>query len=294
MKFKNLIVLFALIIAIVACNNDDDSNTANFDAAAQAIIDDETLIEYLQTHYYIPAQENENFGNIDTIENGEVSLYSQINTQNITEDEIDYKLYYLTLNEGVNDNPTRYDSVFVKYRGFTLDSVKFDELVNFNQLNANGRPAAWLDLLNVINGWKYGFPNFKSGTNVSVNGEPITFEDTGKGILFIPSGLAYGNIGTQFGSLINEPLIFHIELGQVIRSDHDNDGVLTRFEDLNGDGVFDADNDDTDQDGFPDYFDNDDDGDGILTIDEDTDEDGDPRNDDTDGDGIPNYLDADS
>jgi len=268
MKFKNLIVLFTLIIAIVACNNDDDSSTANFDAAAQAIIDDETLIEYLQTHYYIPAGENENFGNIDSIENGEVSLYSQVNTQNITEDEIDYKLYYLSLNEGVNDNPTRYDSVFVKYRGFFLDSTKFDENTSFNT------PSAWLDLVNVIQGWKYGFPNFKSGNNVTQVGEPITLEDNGKGVLFFPSGLAYGNNGTSVGfddGFENEPLLFHIELGQVIRSDHDNDGILTRFEDLNADGELDTVNDDTDQDGFPDYFDVDDDGDAVLTIDEDID-----------------------
>ena len=291
MKFKNLVVLFTVIIALVACNNDDDSGSNNFDGAAQAIIDDETLIEYLQTHYYIPADENEDFGNIDTIVNGETSLLSQVTIQNITEDDIDYKLYYLMLNEGADENPTRYDSVFVKYRGFRLDSTKFDENTSFN----NSR--AWLDLINVIDGWKYGFPNFKSGINMSQVGEPITIENTGKGVLFFPSGLAYGNDGTNVGvedGFENESLLFHIELGLVVRSDHDNDGVLTINEDLNGDGELDVDNDDTDGDGIPDYFDADDDGDGILTRDEDTDEDGDPTNDDTDGDGIPNYLDADS
>lgn len=50
---------------------------------------------------------------------------------------------------------------------------------------------------------------------------------------------------------------------------------------------------DTDEDGFLDYFDFDDDGDGVLTKDEDVDGDGNPTNDDTDGDGVWNYLDAD-
>jgi len=50
---------------------------------------------------------------------------------------------------------------------------------------------------------------------------------------------------------------------------------------------------DLDNDGFPNYIDFDDDGDGILTKDEDVDGDGDPTNDDTDGDNIPNNLDDD-
>lgn len=72
--------------------------------------------------------------------------------------------------------------------------------------------------------------------------------------------------------------------------DSDNDGVFDVYEDVNGDN--DLTNDDTDQDGIPNYLDEDDDGDGVNTVDEDYDGDNDPRNDDTDGDGIPNYLDA--
>ncbi len=50
---------------------------------------------------------------------------------------------------------------------------------------------------------------------------------------------------------------------------------------------------DTDGDGIPDYRDTDDDDDGIETIDEDLNEDGDFANDDSDNDGTPNYLDPD-
>ena len=71
--------------------------------------------------------------------------------------------------------------------------------------------------------------------------------------------------------------------------DDDNDGVPNVFEDFNGDG--DVTNDDTDDDGVPNYLDEDDDGDGVLTIDEAVDEDGNPI--DTDGDGDVNYLDND-
>lgn len=287
MNLKRILILFILFTGVIACNNDDDAND-NFDAAAQAVMDDAALIAYLQSHYYIPAEDDEIFGTIDTILNNESSLYDalgdELKIQDITFDDIAYKQYYLMVNEGGYDNPTRYDSIFVKYRGFTLDSLKFDESTSFNT------PNAWLDLTFLIQGWKYGFPNYKSGINVSVPGEPITIENTGKGVLFMPSGLAYGN---GESSLSNEPLVFHIELGLVIRSDHDNDGVLTRYEDLNEDGELDSVNDDTDEDGIPDYFDRDDDGDNVFTRDEDVDGDNNPRNDDTDGDGIYNYLDDD-
>jgi hypothetical protein len=64
--------------------------------------------------------------------------------------------------------------------------------------------------------------------------------------------------------------------------DDDNDGVLTKFEDLNKDGS--PINDDTDDDGVPNYLDGNDDGDQLLTIVE-------GSNKDTDNDGILDYLD---
>ena len=73
--------------------------------------------------------------------------------------------------------------------------------------------------------------------------------------------------------------------------DDDNDGVATLDEDVNGDGN--PANDDTDNDGTPNYLDVDDDQDGILTAAEDIDGDNNPTNDDTDNDGTPDYLDTD-
>ena len=277
MKLKYLIPILTLLIVFYSCNKDSNDDEI-FDATAQSIIDDESLVDYLQSHYYIPAGDNEPFGTVDTIMNNESSLYGQVETQNITHDDISYKLYYLLIDQGVNDNPTRYDSVFVKYRGFTLDSLKFDESTNFNTTRS------WLDLNGVIQGWRYGFPNFKSGNNISEPGEPISFEDNGKGILFIPSGLAYGNFGAS-SIPANAPLLFHIELALVVTADNDNDGVLNIYEDLDANG--DASDDDTDGDSLANFIDPDDDGDGTLTRDESITE-------DADGDGIVDYLDPDT
>ena len=65
-------------------------------------------------------------------------------------------------------------------------------------------------------------------------------------------------------------------------NDDDNDGVLTKLEDLNKDST--AINDDTDGDGVPNYLDANDDGDNLLTKAE-------GFTLDTDGDGILDYLD---
>ncbi|MFK7782663.1 MAG: hypothetical protein AB8B90_09935, partial [Psychroserpens sp.] len=80
-----------------------------------------------------------------------------------------------------------------------------------------------------------------------------------------------------------------MQMSCVDLADTDNDGILDIDEDINGDNNLD--NDDTDDDGTPDYLDEDDDGDGVNTADEDRDNDGNPSNDDSDGDQTPDYLD---
>lgn len=82
--------------------------------------------------------------------------------------------------------------------------------------------------------------------------------------------------------------------------DDDNDGVPSIFEDLNDNGNYD--DDDSDDDGIPNYLDEDDDGDNVKTSNEIDNSDGDndpttnPMNTDADlpnGDILPDYLDKD-
>ena len=278
MKIKNLLVLFIIGLAIFSCKNDDD-NSDDYDAAGQSLIDDSILIDYLKTHYL-----NEVDGGIWTITNGETPLMGQVNTQNIIYNDVAYKLYYLRQNEGSSIAPSGVDSIYATYTGMLLDSTVFDTKTTFSW-NIGTSPAI---LSGLIPGWQYGFTNFKGGTVIQNEDESFDFEDYGKGILFIPSGLAYRNASQ---SLIekNSPLIFEIALKNVNLIDHDLDGVDSKFVDLNGDNNFT--NDDTDEDGIYNYLDDDDDGDGVLTVDEDANGDGDPTNDDTNGNGIPDYLD---
>jgi len=275
MKLKNIFFILALGFVIFSCKKDDSTDVV-FDAAAQSLLDDEALIEYLQTHYL-----NEVDGGIWTITNNETPLMGQVETQNVTKNDISYKLYYLKENEGATISPSRADSVLTTYTGMLLDSTVFD----------SRSTLTWLSLTKVIDGWSYGFTNFKGGNRIVNQDESFYYENSGKGILFIPSGLAYGNFG-QISIPENSPLVFQITLEDVNISDDDNDSIISILEDLDLDG--DVKNDDTDEDLIPNYLDVDDDNDGILTRDEDANGDGNPLNDDTDNDGIPDYLDPDN
>jgi FKBP-type peptidyl-prolyl cis-trans isomerase len=268
MNFKYLIPIFVLGLIVFSCGKDDDKE---FDHAAQAILDDVTLVEYLTTHYL-----DTNDGIVKTIKNNQTPLIGQVNTKEVTHNDVSYKLYYLVQNAGTNQSPTRFDSVYVNYRGILLDSTEFD------------KNKSWFSLNNLIEGWRAAFPLFKGGIVVDTPNEPLDFVNSGKGILFIPSGLAYQNRNQGFIPE-NSPLIFYFDLLYVNQADDDNDLVPNFKEDLNADGNLQ--NDDTDGDKIPNFADNDDDGDGILTRDEDINGDGDPTNDDTNGNGIPNYLD---
>ena len=87
----------------------------------------------------------------------------------------------------------------------------------------------------------------------------------------------------EIGMDINAPQDSdHDGIIDALDNDDDNDGVLTKLEDLNKDGS--PINDDTDDDGVPNYLDGNDDGDDILTIVE-----GGTK--DSDNDGILDYLD---
>lgn len=265
MRIKNLFFLTVFSSLIIACGKDDKDN---YDAAEQALIDDNSLIEYLQTHYL-----NDD-GAIWTITNNETPLINNVDVMNITKDDIAYKLYYLTMREGTTISPKRPDSILTKYMGMTLDSVVFD----------SSSSLTWFSLTNLIDGWSHGFTKFKGGTKIVNTDESFYFENYGEGYLFIPSGLAYAN---RVQSIIpeNSPLVFKIELHDVNYADHDNDGILSINEDIDGDGN--VKNDDTDGDSIANYIDVDDDGDGILTKNE-------SLTDDDDNDGIPNYLDPDN
>jgi len=203
MKIKNLIIVLTIGMVIFACSNSDEPH----DPVKQSLKDDEELVEYLKTHYL-----NEEDGGIWTItDDSQTALMEQVETQNIVEEDVSYKLYYLVQEEGDTYSPSKIDSVLTTYTGITLDSLVFDSSINLT----------WFELSNVVKGWQYGFQNYKGGNKFVNPDESFYYEDYGQGILFVPSGLAYGENGS-YTIPPNTNLIFEITLQDINEVEEDD------------------------------------------------------------------------
>ena len=302
MKIKNLILLLlSVFIGFYSCKSEDDDGITNVelrDRSEQYIVDIDSIEQYLATHFFnyeeFEADPNSTSFKIefDTIagsNSDKTSLIDQLGendylrVKTIEDSEgVEYNLYFLKVREGGGEQPTFADSTFVNFVGDNIYGDTFDSSIN----------PLWIRLPQTVQGFRETVSEFRGSSIYYENGDgTFTFEDYGIGAIFIPSGLGYFN-APQAGVPPYSPLIFTFQLFEANDSDDDNDGVLSLFEDIDGDR--DLFSDDTDEDLVPNFLDADDDGDNILTIHEDLDEDGDPTNDDSDNDGIPNYLDSDS
>jgi hypothetical protein len=227
--------------------------------AEQKPIDEAAIDDFLATHFVtVDSEFNTTFTKIE--EGGiETPIKDMPNLKSFTvnKDDLNYKLYYLELNEGdpiVGKQPIRVDSVYVAYKGSLLDGTTFDNAIS----------PSWfeLDNPNIIRGWSEFIPFFKSGkTEVNGTNGSIIYSNYGAGVMFIPS--AFGYYQQSVGAITAySPLIFNFKLISVRHRDHDRDKILSKYEYYDSQGNI----LDTDGDGDPDYLDIDDDGDGFLTI----------------------------
>ncbi len=288
--------LFIALLCFSSCRNDDDDFelAPPRDRTAQQARDKDSLLNYLNSHYYnastFATPGNYSYQDIiieELPEDGVLPdpddntlLIDAVEIHVITYLNVEYEFYVLKLNQGGGEQPNFTDDITLNYEGSLLDGDVFDSTAN----------PANLDLINLIEGWRRVIPGF--GTSVSVTENPdgtVSYDNYGLGVMFLPSGLAYFN-SPPFGINFYDNLIFKFELYRTQPNDHDEDLIPTHLEDLDSD--YNIYKDDTDNDDVPNFFDPDDDNDGVLTKYEDLDNDGDPTNDDTDGDGVPNYLDA--
>lgn len=296
--YKFLLLFLSIIVLFNSCSDsdsdDDISNVPLEPLKDQYVIENDSIIEFMKTHFY----NYEDFDNlslnssveliIDTIAGDNLDktpIFDQVKTFTIdlideNDEVIPHNMYYVINREGNGSNPTVADSVFVSYKGMTLDKTSFDTRKN----------PIWLDNTSTVRGFGEFSTLLKRGEISSNLNGTYEFNNFGIGFVIMPSALGYYESSTLSISSYS-PLIFQINLYTLNSTDHDADGILTIEEDLNGDNIFS--NDDTDEDGIPNYRDMDDDGDGILTKDE-YDADGDGLVDDSDGDGVPDYLDNDN
>ena len=285
-----------IFILVLSCNKDDDDNTIVIRDYSEQVVDDEqTIEEYLKSHFY----NYEDFENsnsfeinikvrIDTITDvtaNKTPLYDQvkiktINVSNSEGIETPHRLYYIIAREGMVSKPSIVDSVYVTYKGMLTDNYVFDER----------KYPIWLDLASSLHGFREGVSELKSGEFKQNSNGTIEYSSFGVGLFFLPSGIGYFE-NTTADIPEYSPLIFTVSLMTLVPTDHDNDGVLSINEDIDGDGS--PFYDDTDNDNIWNMYDSDDDGDGTLTINE-LDKNNDGIIDDTDNDGIPDYLDPDN
>jgi len=308
-------LILSLVLVFLACKKDDDSDDIVLvepeDRTEQQAKDNDSLIDYFETHYFNASDFEGDATNLNiddlvitellegaTVPEGHLLLSALLEEENpafVLEEkavlyaETDYILYVLHLNEGGGaESPHFCDTVRVRYEGSLLDGSVFDSAVT---------PVSF-DLTSLIVAWGKVLPSFKTAETVADSDDgTIAYTNHGLGVMFVPSGLGY------FSSYVTDiptysPLVFKFDLLQTTVNDHDLDGVPSYMEDLNGDGEFtvnyddleDTTDDDTDGDGTPDYADTDDDGDGVFTLYEDIDGDGDPTN-DIGANGKAKYLD---
>ena len=318
MKFKLYILLITILLLGFSCGDDDDAGIIEVpeaDRTEQQVIDNDSLVSYLQSHYVDASLLSNNPTisfteiNINQLpDDGELPNPNQnsllidiVETLTTTYFDVEYEYYILKINQGGSENsPNFSDKVRVSYEGTLMDDTVFD---------SSSTPVDF-DLTSTIAGWGRVLPEFNLAEDFVINSDgTVTYNNPGIGIMFLPSGLGYYSAAA--GSVpVYSNLIFKFKVFQSELNDHDFDNVPSHLEDINGD--YDLTNDNSDDDTFADFVDSDDDNDGTLTIDEDLEPDsdltvdrdgdgdptndigdGDPTNDDTDGDGIPNYLDPD-
>ncbi|WP_291117489.1 FKBP-type peptidyl-prolyl cis-trans isomerase [Flavobacterium sp. UBA6135] len=267
-RIKAFLYVMLTVGFFTACNKDDDRKPEPLRDFAEQYAKDFAEIEtYLETHY-ITVTNNPGFQDdmdvvIEEIPEGgtqtPIKDHPDLKFRMVTSNGVEYKVYYLKLREGIAENPspTNVDAVLASYKGTLLNGTQFDYM---------DIPSTMLRLDNVIRGWSEIFPQFKTGNYITNGDGTVSFTDFGAGVMFIPSGLGYFNL-FQTNIPSYSPLVFSFKLYEIERIDHDNDGIPSYLEDINGDGYL-TNEDDTDGDGIPDYRDIDDDADGRMTKDE--------------------------
>ncbi len=131
-------------------------------------------------------------GNIitDYTKLNETEILKYINDNNLEAQKSNSGLYYVIQQQGEGTHPASNSDVTVKYKGFYTNGNIFDE---------SDEEGITFNLQQVIAGWTEGITYFKEG---------------GKGILLIPSRLAYGSFDTR-GIPGGSVLIFEIELIEI-------------------------------------------------------------------------------
>ncbi len=279
-RYRAAVVLLAAFSFLTSCKKDDDN--LSFEERDREEVYQENLTDiesFLQTNRAVITADGLSF---EEVESGSAqSIWNQTTypLQSITlnndsrestnmltkvEDDVEYKVYYMIISEGGGESPITIDNVYTAYRTFTLDRELIEE--DLYGFWSSFPTTIHAPNTTVISGYRQILPLIKTATGINENPDgTFSFENPGRVVVFLPSGLGYFST-SRTGIPAYSSTIFDITLAHKEHADHDGDGILSIYEDVNENGDFW--DDDTDEDGTPNFLDVDDDADGITTREE--------------------------
>ena len=118
-----------LLLIFFSCKKDDTNNIdiPIKDLSEQYIVENDSIIQFMKTHFF----NYSDFSNISSTDSPEIifdsiigdnlnktPIYDQVSTLQISvkdanDNDVNHNLYYHIIREGIGDNPTVADSVFV-------------------------------------------------------------------------------------------------------------------------------------------------------------------------------------
>ena len=188
MKLRKItLALLSIFMFVVACGDDDEDITA-FVEKDRAVVYAEDLLEietYLQNYTY--NYDDFDFSNPNSLANDTFQIvFTEISEDNnnldadpildrpellsktVTDNSIDYKLYYLNIREGLGSVVDALDAAAVSYEGTLLDGSVFDSNtivpITF-ALSSDGTSSG------VIVGFREVLIEFKTRDGFTENGE---------------------------------------------------------------------------------------------------------------------------
>ena len=283
-KVNFLVAIIAILLVTVLSCQKDEEETFEIelrDRTEEAATSQQEIETYLSTHFY-NYEEFQNptpdfdmkiiFDTIAGANTDKIPLMDQVSSKTVKdalEEDLSYKLYYLTAIQGGGESPNFPDLASITYRGTYLNNDTNDS--NGNPINSSdifdsAFSPLRLDLNTIVVGLRDVLVEFQAAADNIANPDgTTTYTNFGVGAAFIPTGLGYF-FSTDNGIPIYSQLIFTFQMMESQVGDQDSDKIPSIYEDINSNGtVFD---DDTNNDGEPNFADADDDGDGRLTINE--------------------------
>lgn len=226
---KKFFIVPLLVLGLFSCKKEDTDFVKIREYSEVAPENDAQIQQYLKSHFYDETSEE-----IKEITSNQTPLSEKVRSQilkirDAKGELVNHTLYYLITREGTGQKATVADSSFVVYKGFNLKNKVFDQNQNITLTN-------WMDLLGsrtqgnsgVVAGFRYAVSLLKDssvGITQNADGTLSKPTDYGKGIFFLPSGLAY--FSSSVGGEAYSPLIFEIGLIKTKNADHDRDKIPT-------------------------------------------------------------------